>query len=154
MFGSNVAPVVAAPVGKGRRLARPPRGRARVLVVDDDLACRILAALVLEKDGHQPTAVASVIRALERLDSEGADLVLTDLMMPGRDGIDLLESLAARSFAAPVIAMTGSGDDGLVRRALELGAQTVLHKPFELELLRAAVRTALGYGNTRGGYAA
>ena len=65
------------------------RRRARVLVVDDDLASCILAALLLEKAGHSPTAVPTVKRALERIGSEGSDLVLTDLMLPGESGLDL-----------------------------------------------------------------
>jgi len=68
------------------------RRRARVLVVDDDLASRILAALLLEKAGYSPTAVATVRRALERIDEEGTDLVLTDLMLPGESGLDLCSS--------------------------------------------------------------
>ncbi len=117
--------------------------RIRVLVVDDDLSCRVLAAILLEKAGYSPTAVASVDRALERIREGGADLVLTDLTMPGLGGLDLLERLLERSDSTPAIAMTASDDEQLVGRALELGARGVLHKPFSPELLRAIVQAAL-----------
>jgi two-component system, OmpR family, response regulator RegX3 len=119
------------------------RRRARVLVVDDDLACRILAALLLEKAGHSPTAVASVERALERFDRDGADLVLTDLQMPGESGLDLLLALRQRRSTTPVIVMTGAEDPELISRAFELGAKTVLRKPYSSGWLRAAVGAAL-----------
>jgi CheY-like chemotaxis protein len=118
--------------------------RIRILVVDDDLACRVLAAILLEHAGYSPTAVGSVARVLERLDAEGADLVLSDLVMPGLGELDLLERLRRRSDFTPVVAMTGSADEELVRRALELGPRSVLPKPFSPELLRAAVTAALG----------
>jgi DNA-binding response OmpR family regulator len=120
------------------------RRRARVLVVDDDLASRILAALLLEKAGHSPTAVPTVKRALERIDNEGSDLVLTDLMLPGESGLDLLLGLRERGAGTPVIVMTGSDDVELMARAIELGARAVLRKPYSSQWLEAVVGEALG----------
>jgi len=117
---------------------------ARVLVVDDDLACRALAALLVEHAGHSPTAVASVERALERLADSEVDVVLTDLNMPGRSGIDLLLLMRERRLATPVVVMTGSGDDALIARTIELGATSVLRKPYGTGELEAAVADALG----------
>jgi CheY-like chemotaxis protein len=116
--------------------------RTRVLVVDDDLASRILVAILLEKGGYAPTAVPSVARALERIESEGTDVVVTDLIMPGRGGLDLLESLRERASRTPVIVMTGSDDDELADRALELGAEIVLDKLYLAEELYVAVAAA------------
>ena len=121
----------------------PDRRRARVLVVEDDLACRILAALLLEKGGYAPTAVPTVARALERLEQEGTDLVLTDLQLPGESGLDLLLTLRERRSRTPVIVMTGSDDTQLIARALELGATTVIRKSHSTEWLYAAVGAAL-----------
>jgi two-component system, NtrC family, response regulator HydG len=120
------------------------RKRARVLVVDDDLASRILAALLLEKAGHSPTAVPTVKRALERIDGEGADLVLTDLMLPGENGLDLLFALRERRSRTPVIVMTGSDDVELMAQALDLGAKAVLRKPYSAQWLEAVIGEALG----------
>jgi DNA-binding NtrC family response regulator len=98
---------------------------ARVLVVDDDLACRVLAALLLEHAGHSPTAVATVERAIERLVDAKVDVVLTDLNMPGRSGVDLLLLMRELRLAAPVVVMTGSDDDVLIGRTIDLGATSV-----------------------------
>jgi DNA-binding response OmpR family regulator len=117
--------------------------RTRVLVVDDDLASRILVAIVLEKGGYAPTAVPTVSRALERIESEGTDVVVTDLIMPGRGGLDLLESLREHAWHTPVIVMTGSDDEELAGRALELGAEIVLGKLYLPEELHVAVAAAL-----------
>ena len=118
--------------------------RPRVLVVDDDLACRVLAAVLLEGAGYAPTAVSSVSRALERLDRDGADLVLTDLVMPRRNGLDLLAELRDRADAPPAVLMTGAGDEHLLERARALGVAGVLGKPFAPAQLRRAVADALG----------
>ena len=118
--------------------------RSRVLVVDDDLASRILVAILLEKGGYSPTAVGTVSRALERIESEGTDVVVTDLIMPGRGGLDLLASLRERAWHTPVIVMTGSADEELAGRALELGAEVVLRKLYLVEQLHLAVAAALG----------
>jgi CheY-like chemotaxis protein len=117
--------------------------RTRVLVVDDDLASRILVAILLEKGGYSPTAVGTVSRALERIESEGTDVVVTDLIMPGRGGLDLLESLRERASHTPVIVMTGSAEEELAGRALELGAEVVLRKLYLFEELHLAVAAAL-----------
>jgi len=122
---------------------------ARVLVVDDDLACRVLAALLLEHAGHSPTAVASVERALERLADAKVDVVLTDLNMPGRNGIDLLLLMQERGHAQPVILMTGSDDDALIARTVELGATSVLRKPYGIGELEVAVAGALRLQDSR-----
>jgi CheY-like chemotaxis protein len=122
--------------------------RTRVLVVDDDLASRILVAILLEKGGYSPTAVGTVSRALERIESAGTDVVVTDLIMPGRGGLELLESLRERARHTPVIVMTGSDDEELAGSALELGAEVVLGKLYLVEELHAAVAAALN-GATR-----
>jgi two-component system phosphate regulon response regulator PhoB len=121
----------------------PTDARTRVLVVDDDLASRILVAILLEKGGYSPTAVGTVPRALERIESDGTDVVVTDLIMPGRGGLDLLESLRERACHTPVIVMTGSDDEELAGRALDLGAEVVLRKLYLAEELHFAVAAAL-----------
>jgi DNA-binding response OmpR family regulator len=128
---------------QARRSAMTTDRRMRVMIVEDDLACRILAALLLERGGYAPTAVPTVARALERLDNEGTDLVLTDLQLPGASGLDLLLTLRERRSATPVIVMTGSNDTRLTDRALELGAKAVIRKPYSAEWLRTAVGAAL-----------
>jgi len=114
-----------------------------VLVVDDDLSCRTLAALLLQVGGYEPVAVPSVERALERLDELQVDAVLTDLNMPIESGVDLLLALRARRSSVPVVVMTGSEDEVLIARTRELGARSVLRKPYGAEELRAHVAAVL-----------
>ena len=73
----------------------------------------------------------------------GTDVVLTDLQLPGESGLDLLLALRERRSATPAIVMTGSDDAELISRAFELGATTVLRKPYSPEWLRATVGAAL-----------
>ena len=91
---------------------------------------------------HPPLS-RTVSRALERLDREGTDLVVTDLQLPGESGLDLLLALRERRSSTPVIVMTGSDDAELIARVFELGARTVLRKPYSAGWLRAAVGAAL-----------
>jgi len=117
--------------------------RPRILVVDDDLGSRTLTAIVLTEAGYSPTCVATVARALERLERSGADLVVTDLLMPGADGLDLLRAVQAGPDPPPVVAMTASDDQVLIETALELGAAAVLRKPITLARLDATVSALL-----------
>jgi CheY-like chemotaxis protein len=118
--------------------------RINVLVVDDDLAHRVLATIVLAREGYSPTAVGNVPRALERVAEGGVGVVLTDLMMPALDGFDLLEALRGSRSSPPVVAMTASDEEDLTARAFALGARTVLRKPLEGDELAGAIRDPVG----------
>jgi DNA-binding response OmpR family regulator len=122
----------------------PARPRSRILVVDDDLGSRTLAAIVLTEAGYSPICVPTVERALARLAQDGADLVLTDLMMPRLGGVDLMRALRTSTDAPPVLAMTSSDDEVLISEALDLGAAGVLRKPVPPERLVAMVDRVLG----------
>jgi len=113
----------------------PTHPRSRILVVDDDLGSRTLAAIILAEAGYSPICVPSVARAFARLAADGADLVVTDLLLPGLGGIDLLRALKTWPEPPPVVAMTSSDDDVLIEEALELGAAAVLRKPVAIERL-------------------
>jgi DNA-binding response OmpR family regulator len=118
-------------------------GEARVLVVDDDPSLRELISLVVGSGGHRPLRAESVPRALELLDRERVDLVVTDLNMPGLGGLDLLAELSSRASPPPALVVSGCRDEATVRAATLLGALAVLEKPFSLKELRAAVDDAL-----------
>jgi CheY-like chemotaxis protein len=121
----------------------PTHARPRILVVDDDLGSRTLTAIVLAEAGYSPVCVATAARALERLGSGGADLLLTDLSMPGVNGVDLIRILRVWADAPAVVAMTGSDDESLIAAALRLGATAVLRKPVTIDALAEAVDAAL-----------
>ncbi|GGS01413.1 response regulator [Deinococcus sedimenti] len=109
-----------------------------ILVVEDAPGMRLLVRHILNQGGHKPVEVDSVEAALEELERGPVDVIITDLMLPGRSGLDLLRDLAGRPDAPPVIVLTGSGEEVLREHALSLGAHAVLFKPFSrYELLDA-----------------
>src|SRR4051812_24701698 len=145
VFPTYETPAVAeASAPAGARVAAPHvGGEARVLVVDDNESLRELIALVVGSRGHRPLRADGVPRALELLERERVDLVLTDLNMPGLGGLDLLAELSSHSCAPPVLVVSGCADAATVRAASLLGAAGVVQKPFSLGELRTAIAGAL-----------
>ena len=111
----------------------------RVLVVDDEAGVRASIRMVLRGE-YDVVGAESVDAALRALAASRVDLVLLDLVMPGRDGFELLEELARRKEAPPVIVLTATRAGDAAGRALALGATECMRKPFEVDELRARVR--------------
>jgi CheY-like chemotaxis protein len=116
---------------------------ARVLVVDDDPSVRALMALVVSSAGDDAIPVGSVADALEELERDPVDLVVTDLNMPGASGLELLAALSARRGAPPAIVVSGSAEESELRAARLLGARAVVAKPFGLAELRREIAAVL-----------
>lgn len=124
-------------------VASAPDTGGRVLVVDDEVAVRMLLRALLERDGHEVTEAGSVAEARERLAGVSVDLVLLDLNLPGgQSGSTLLEELRAApgTRLLPVVMITGTGTRDHKLAALRAGVTDFLAKPFEAEELRARVR--------------
>jgi DNA-binding NtrC family response regulator len=116
----------------------------RILVVDDETLVRNLAVEILRRSGYVPRGVPSARRALEVLEQEPFDLVLSDVVMPEMTGVELLYELRARRHDLPVVLMTGgSQDPERTTRAVEIGATSLLYKPFSHTELQEAVAHAL-----------
>ncbi|MFO0628542.1 MAG: sigma-54 dependent transcriptional regulator [Polyangiales bacterium] len=113
---------------------------ARVLVCDDEGAVRFTVEDALASAGYETVTAADADEALARLD--GCDVVITDLAMPGRDGLALLAEVRARDPELPVILLTARGSERVAVQAMKLGAWDYLPKPFALDELRAAVGRA------------
>ena len=107
----------------------------RILLVDDDEKLRRVLSMRLESLGYAVTSVASGEEALETLDQVEPALVLTDLRMPGLDGIDLLERIQVLRPGLPVILITAHGDIPDAVRATQAGAVDFLSKPVDPEQL-------------------
>jgi len=105
----------------------------RVLLVEDTDALRHYYARVLRFHGFQVSEACHGLEALERLDDHEPDLVLTDIMMPVLDGIELIRRIRSKG-GLPVVAVTGSGAE-VERRARDAGADDVLAKPVQLDEL-------------------
>jgi DNA-binding response OmpR family regulator len=110
-----------------------------VLVVDDEAGVRESIRMILRGQCDVETA-DGVDAGLQALGESNVDLILLDLVMPGRDGFDLLEALAKQKQAPPVLVLTATRDPSAAERALALGAVDCLRKPFEVEALRTRVR--------------
>src|SRR5882762_1005801 len=120
---------------------------ATVLVIDDHQDVRISLRRILEAAGHQVLDVADGEMGLHLLGGTHVDVVVTDLFMPGQDGIVTLRRIRKEYPALKVIAISGGGFGGeldLLEDALLLGATAGLHKPIRPDELLRAIRTALG----------
>jgi two-component system response regulator AtoC len=114
-----------------------------VLLVDDDPAVSKVLAAVLGQEGIQTAEVRSGGEALEWLERRPADVVLTDLRMPGIDGMQLLGRITARWPEVPVIMLTAHGSVPLAVEAMKRGATEFLQKPFERDEVIFVVKKAL-----------
>jgi DNA-binding NtrC family response regulator len=116
---------------------------ARILVVDDDLSVAQVIAHMAEELGHATSIAGSVDEALSRLAQASFDVVLTDLSMPGRSGLDLLKHVQTESPEIPVVLITGKGAIDTAMEAIKGGAYDYLAKPPQLEMLGALLRRAI-----------
>jgi two-component system NtrC family response regulator len=114
-----------------------------VLVVDDDQSFRRVLEYQLHEDGHRVLTAASVVAAFEQFETGPIDVVLTDVKMPGRDGMELLARVKALHPDLPVIMLTAHGTIGAAVEAMKSGAVDYLTKPFSREQLRMAVGRTL-----------
>ncbi len=117
----------------------------RILIVEDDAFVRGSMAEILREEGLEIEIAASVDEAEALLARETVSVVLTDLRMPGRSGLELLHDPALKGSAVPVIVITGDPVDNAVT-AMEAGAYDLLLKPIEPEKLAFVVRRALQHG--------
>ena len=121
-----------------------------VYVIDDDDAVRQSLEFLLKTAGISVRGFDSARAFLEVLPAIKSGCVITDVRMPDITGIDLLRRLKESGFDVPVIVITGHGDISLAVEAMKIGAIDFLEKPFDDDLLLAAVRSAL---NTEAGAA-
>ncbi|MBX9930660.1 MAG: response regulator [Methylobacterium sp.] len=121
-----------------------------VHVVDDDPAMRDSISFLLDTAGFAVELHASASSLLDALMKPAQGCVLTDIRMPGIDGLELLRRLRSGGHTLPVIMMTGHGDVPLAVEAMKLGACDFIEKPFDDEPLIQALRSAMergGQGN-------
>jgi CheY-like chemotaxis protein len=112
----------------------------RILVVDDEAVFREELAELLRDDRHDVASEPSVVKALATLERAEFDLILTDLRMPRRTGLDLLREVRGRWPRTLVVMLTGHGTVETALDAMKLGAFDYLLKPFPIEQLRETLR--------------
>jgi DNA-binding NtrC family response regulator len=119
---------------------------ARILVVDDEDSIRMLLSQSLEKQQHEIFDAADGDRALEILSEQEIDVVITDIVMPNREGLETIQDIRANWPDVKIIAISGGGRVGktnYLELAEKIGATVVLKKPFSLDQLQGAVSTIL-----------
>jgi len=114
----------------------------RVLVAEDDVEMLELLGRLLQEEGYRVVAARDGHQALARIEEGGFDLVLSDVRMPGPDGMEILRRAMARRLHQPVILMTAFGSIGSAVEAMRAGAYHYLAKPFNLDELLELLRSA------------
>ena len=114
----------------------------KLLIVEDDPSVRNTMVTVLELEGYQPEAVASTREAIERLAAEPYTIVISDIYLDERTGIDVLHAARKHNPLCAVILMTGRGSMETVMAATEGGAFEYLAKPFEMTQMLETIRRA------------
>ena len=117
--------------------------RQTVLLIDDDEAMRRSTEQALELAGFEVSALGSAEAALGRAGPGLDGVVVTDIRMPGMDGMSLLQHLAERDPELPVILITGHAEVSLAVEAMRRGAYDFIEKPFAVQALAAVIRRAL-----------
>ena len=116
--------------------------KGRVLIVDDDTALAEMLGIVLRNEGYEPSVVIRGDEVLPVFREFKPDLVLLDLMLPGKDGIDVCKEIRAES-GVPIVMLTAKSDTVDIVVGLESGADDYVVKPFKPKELVARVRARL-----------
>jgi DNA-binding NtrC family response regulator len=117
--------------------------KAHLLIIDDDANTLASLARAFRLAGYEATLCDTATRALELVKAQRFDLILSDVVMPGKDGLALLEDLKALEVPAPVIMISGQANIEMAVRATRLGAVDFLEKPLSTDKLMLTVENAL-----------
>jgi DNA-binding NtrC family response regulator len=118
----------------------------RVLVVDDHAQARESMVDVLRQAGHDVASCSSALEALDRVSRENYDCVLTDLKMPGMNGVEFIIQLEQRQYGAQVVMVTAHASVSSAVEAMRHGAFDYIEKPFDVEKLENLVTQAIRHG--------
>ncbi len=114
-----------------------------ILITDDDASVRCLLRQMLERSQYQVLEAADGNEALQRLTESQIDMLITDLVMPGREGLELIRQIRREQPGLKVIAMSGRFGGSCLKAAELLGAHATLCKPLEIDMVLEAVRLHL-----------
>jgi len=116
---------------------------SRLLIIDDDPNTLASLARAFRMAGHEATVADNAARALDLARTQSFDLIFSDVVMPEKDGIALLEEMRAAGVATPVVMMSGQATLDMAVRATKLGAHDFLEKPLSTDKLLLTVETVL-----------
>ncbi len=117
--------------------------KASLLIVDDEANTLATLSRAFRLAGHEATVCDNVARAVELAKSDNFDMIFSDVVMPGRDGLSLLEDLRSQGVTTPVVMMSGQAHIAMAVRATKLGALDFLEKPISTDKLLLTVENAL-----------
>jgi len=120
----------------------------QILIIDDEPQIRSLLKIMLEREGFDIIVASDGKEGMELFEKNPVDLVITDLIMPEKEGIEIIRALKKGYPDVPIIAMSGGGrnsPDGYLHMAKLLGAQATFEKPIKKEELLIAVKEALEF---------
>lgn len=112
-------------------------------IIDDDAAMRDSLAFLLDVNGFKPLSYDSANAFLSEIATDISGCVVSDIRMPGMNGIELVRELKRKGSTSPVILITGHGDVALAVEAMKAGAADFIEKPFDDAVLLGAIRSAL-----------
>ena len=119
---------------------------ARILIIDDEPQIRSMLTLMLAREGYEIVEASDGVAGIKIYRQNPADLIITDLIMPNKDGIGMIIDLKKEFPDVKIIAMSGGGlnkPDGYLKGAKKLGAACTLTKPIDREEMLKAVREIL-----------
>ena len=120
---------------------------AKLLIVDDDLSLRQFLTIFLRKEGHDVEVASNGMRALEVLEKDSFEVVLTDIRMPQMGGLELLSEIKKRGVQTQVIVMTAYSTTETALDAMRRGAYDYVVKPFQLDAVRVVIEKCLEKGS-------
>ena len=126
-------------------------GPARILVVDDEDIIRVLLTEILTEDGYEIVTATDGRDAIEILEREQFDLIISDMVMPGMNGIEVLQAAFRIDPHYQIIMITGYPSVETAVRLVNLGAADYITKPFNVDLIRVTVAKVLEMRKVRGG---
>ncbi len=119
---------------------------ARILIIDDEPQIRSMLTLMLEREGYEVVEASDGVAGIKEYRQNPVDLIITDLIMPNKDGIGMIIDLKKEFPDVKIIAMSGGGlnkPDGYLKGAKKLGAACTLTKPIDREEMLRAVKETL-----------
>jgi DNA-binding response OmpR family regulator len=119
---------------------------SKILLIDDEENARVLTAHFLELAGHEVVMAENGIKGLETADAETFDLIITDIIMPEKEGLETIIDFRKKNADLPILAISGGGilaSEELLEMALSVGASAALCKPFNGKSLLEAISRAM-----------
>ena len=116
--------------------------KGRILIVEDEKSMREVLKILLEEEGYDTTSAADGLQAIEKIQQDIFDLVITDIKMPRADGFEVLRKVREISPSSIVIMITAFGTTESTIEAMKLGAYDYIHKPFKIDEIRLIINKA------------